>query len=164
MSTRSRTRSRSWGRALAALAFAAGLGACGGESPAAKMAGTYATNAVQAELEERERDFFGDDLHGRFDAVDRAAAEENDEPWARLRLRGDGSFEYEGPVADGGAQDRKLRGRWTARTGYVDLDLGTSGEAEGLAPKLALPASASFVELPFVTDPASRRPLRLDRR
>jgi hypothetical protein len=152
-------------RALLAVAFAAGLAACGEESPAAALAGTYATDAVQAELEEHEREFFSDDLHGRADSIDKAEASEEGAVWARLRLRPDGRFEYEGPVVDEGTADARLRGRWTARAGIVDLVVeNASDEAEHLPKRMSCPATPEAVELPFLKDPSTRRPLRLSRR
>jgi hypothetical protein len=139
---------------------------CGEESLAEQMAGTYATNPVQAELEEHEREFVGDSFHARFDSVDKAEAAETGEVWARLRLRPDGRFEYEGPAKDDGAPDCRVVGRWTARPGALELavETATGPHAEDLSRTLVCAASPRSVDLPFLTTPGSRGPLRLERR
>lgn len=142
------------------------VSACGRPSLREAMAGTYATDSVQADLEEHERAFIGDDLHQRFDTLDRAQAEEEGSVWARLRLHGDGRFGYEGPLTDDGAADAWLGGRWTARSATVELEVeDAQGDgADGLQRTLSCPCTARSVDLPFLHDPKTGRPVRLARR
>lgn len=156
--------------ALVALTLCLGLGlglaGCGKPSLAEELVGMYATESVQADLQEHERAFFGDDLHARFDSVDRDEAEQEGLVWARLRLHADGRFEYEGPAADEAAADARLRGRWSARDATLRLviEKAKGSETDGLPPTLACPATRSAIELPFLTDPKTGRPVRLARR
>ena len=153
-------------RAVLLVAAVAGLAACGKKPLSETLAGTYATEAVQAELEDHERELLGDGLHAKFDAVDKAEAAAAGEVWARLRLERGGRFEYEGPAADRGASDAKLAGRWTARTGFVDLvvESASAGDAQAVAKSLACPADEKGVELPFLIDPKTGRAVRLAKR
>jgi hypothetical protein len=151
------------GALLAGLA----VGSCGGEpSLMERMAGTFATEAVQADLEEHEKEFISADLHGRFDSFDKDEAAESGATWARLRLHGNGRFEYEGPATGGGEPDARLGGRWSARPGFVDLTVeqATGSGAEGLEKGLACPATTRWVEMPFLVDSVSRDAVRLVRR
>jgi hypothetical protein len=151
---------------VAALASGFCAASCGKESLAEQMAGTYATDPVQAELEDHEREFISDSFHGRFDAVDKAEAEETGDVWARLRLKPDGRFEYEGPSADGGEPDCRLAGRWTARPGTLELTVerATGPGADELSKTLVCAASPRSVDLPFLKTPGGASPLRLERR
>lgn len=159
-----------WWRATrpAALCRCLGLGlsACGQASPNHRMVGTYATDAVQADLEEQEHAVVSVDLEERLDTLDRTQAQEAGAIWARLRLQCDGHFEYEGPASDDGAADARLKGRWTGRTAFVELVVEQAGgsDVEHLARRLTCPATRRDIELPFLTDPKTRRPLRLARR
>jgi hypothetical protein len=151
---------------LLVLLLGLALAGCGEESDVERLAGTYATDAVQADLEEHEKDFVSDGLFAKFDDFDRAGAEEEGTVWARLRLATDGRFEYEGPAEDGGSPKARVRGRWTPKKGLVELVVASAkGEgADGLPKTMACPLAGSAIELPFLTDPRTRRPLRLARR
>jgi len=141
------------------------LAACGGDAEDGR-AGTYATDSVQAELEDHEEEFFGADLHGRFDGLDKAEAEEAGEIWARLRLHANGRFEYEGPVEEDGSADARLAGRWSERAGFVDLVVESASprEAQALPKQLALTSTPRGLSLPFLKDPETDRALVLARR
>lgn len=152
---------------VAALLAGLGVWSCGGKpSLTEQMAGVYATEAVQADLEEHEKEFISADLHGRFDRYDKDEASESGATWARLRLHEDGRFEYEGPAADAGEADARLVGRWKARPGFVDLTVeqATGSDAERPGKDLACPATLRWIELPFLVDALSRDAVRLVRR
>src|SRR5262245_10260070 len=138
---------------------------CGEPPFSERMVGMYATDAVQADLKEHEKEFVGGDLHAKFDAVDRAEAQASGEVWARLRLEGNGRFEFEGPATDEGKPDARLSGRWTASSGAVVLAVEqASPDAETLGKSIACPATPKYVEIPFLKDPKTSRAVRLARR
>src|SRR5688572_3989275 len=99
-------------RATVLLAFLL-LGSCG-QSEEEKAGGVYATFEVAAEPTEEEREFFGDELFGKFDDLDRKLAEEEGVAVvARLDLEPGGRFQYVGPLGAEDSSDARMSGTWS---------------------------------------------------
>ena len=142
------------------------LGACG-QTEEEKAGGVYATFEVAAEPTEDEREFFGDEVFGKFDELDRRLAEEEGVAVvARLDLEPGGRFQYVGPLGAEDSPDARMSGTWSLAGKAVVLAVErATGSKLAEPPKtVRLPRERAGVRFPGVRDPSTGEDVLLPKR
>jgi hypothetical protein len=152
-------------RATLVLAFL-WLGACG-QTEEEKAGGVYATFEVAAEPTEDEREFFGDEVFGKFDELDRRLAEEEGVTVvARLDLEPGGRFQYVGPLGADDSADARLSGTWSlsGKAVVLAVERVTGSKLTDPPKSVRLARERAGLRFPGVRDPDTGEDVLLPKR